>query len=178
MNTTTGESPADLQQELATLARRYRIDDLYVFGSRAEEIAGRVHGRPVAAQYPGSDVDIGVRPAASHWLDARERVQLMIELENLLDVNRVDLVILPEADPFLAVNVIRGELLYCADPHAQAEYELYLLRRAGDLVPLERERMALILGEAQCPLVHFPNGLWSIALPGSTRCSTKSGDCL
>jgi len=146
---TSDVPPSNLRQELAALGRRYNLEAVYVFGSRAEEIAGRVRGQTVPARYPASDVDIGVKPPAGHWLNAKERVEIMITLEDLLDVNRVDLVILPEADPFLAVNVIRGELLYCADPHAQAEYELYLLRRAGDLVPLERERMALILGEAQ-----------------------------
>ena len=55
-------------------------------------------------------MDIGVRPSTGHQLDIREKVQLAIELEDLLDVNRVDLVSLPEADPFVAVNVIRGEL--------------------------------------------------------------------
>jgi predicted nucleotidyltransferase len=141
LNTTTGESPSSLQQELAAIVRRYNVDDLYVFGSRAVEIAGRIRGQSLPSPYPDSDVDIGVKPVAGHWLTAQERVRLTIELEDLLDVNRVDLVILPEADPFLAVNVIRGELLYCADPHAQAEYELYLLRRAGDLAPYAHARM-------------------------------------
>jgi predicted nucleotidyltransferase len=147
LNVGVGESSSGLQRELEAMVRRYSVDDLYVFGSRAEEIAGWLRGQPLPAQYPGSDVDIGVKPAPGHHLSVRDRVQLTIELEDLLDVNRVDLVILPEADPFLAVNVIRGELLYCADHYAQAEYELYVLRRAGDLAPLERERMALILGE-------------------------------
>jgi hypothetical protein len=57
----------------------------------------------------------------------------------------VDLVVLPEADPFLALDVIRGELLTCADADAQAEDELYVLRRAGDLARFARERWRLIL---------------------------------
>jgi hypothetical protein len=56
-------------------------------------------------------------------------------------------VILPEADPFLAANVVRGERLYAENEYRADEYDLYVLRRAGDLAPLERERMALILGE-------------------------------
>ena len=52
--------------------------------------------------------------------------------------------LLTEADPFLAANIIRGERLYAADAHAGVEYELYVLRRAGDLAPLERERLALL----------------------------------
>jgi predicted nucleotidyltransferase len=147
LNTTPGESPSSLQRELEAIAQRYKVDDLYVFGSRAKEIAGRLRGQAATVENTQSDLDVGVKPAAGHLASPKDRVQLMIELEDLFDVSRVDLVILPEADPFLAVNVIRGELLYCADRHAQAEYELYLLRRAGDLVPLERERMALILGE-------------------------------
>ena len=59
----------------------------------------------------------------------------------------MDLVILPEADPFLAANVVRGERLYAENEYRADEYDLYVLRRAGDLAPLERERMALILGE-------------------------------
>jgi len=57
----------------------------------------------------------------------------------------VDLVVLSEADPFLALDVIRGELLWCVDPDVQAEDELYILRRAGGLAPYARERCRLIL---------------------------------
>ena len=46
---------------------------------------------------------------------------------------------------FLALDVIRGELLFCDDSHAQAEYELYVLGRAGDLAPHERARRELAL---------------------------------
>lgn len=57
----------------------------------------------------------------------------------------MDLVMLPEAEAYLALDVVSGELLYCADAVRQAEYELYVLRRAGDLAPFERERRALLL---------------------------------
>lgn len=147
MNTTSNAPGSNLQLELKAIGHRYKIAALYVFGSRAEEIAGRVHGRAVSFRYPDSDVDVGVQPATGHRLSAQDRVRLSIELEDLLGVNRVDLVVLPEADPFLALDIIRGELLYCADADAQAEDELYVLRRAGDLAPLERERLALIFGE-------------------------------
>jgi hypothetical protein len=56
-------------------------------------------------------------------------------------------VCLQEADPFLAANVVRGERLYARDEYEADEYDLYVLRRAGDLAPLERERIALILRE-------------------------------
>ena len=66
-------------------------------------------------------------------------------IRDRFDVGRVDLVVLPEADPFLAVNVIRGERLFADDAYLADEYDLYILRRAADLLPLERERQRLIL---------------------------------
>lgn len=140
----------DLHPSLEEIGRRYNLEAIYVFGSRAEEIAGRVRGQSVLPRYPTSDVDIGVKPASGCRLSVHEQVHLAIELEDLLDVSRVDLVVLPEAGPFLAVEVIRGELLYCVDPDALAEYELYVLRRAGDLLPYACARYQALLdgGEA------------------------------
>ena len=92
-------------------------------------------------------LDIAVLPARGCALSAHDKVCLALALEDMLDVPRVDLVVLPEADPFLAANIVRGERLYAQDAYKADEYDLYVLRRAGDLAPLERERMALILGE-------------------------------
>ncbi len=132
-------------EQLETVASRHNIVALYAFGSRATEIASRVRGQAGPVRNLESDVDIGVQPAPSRRLTAQERVRLAIELEDLLGVSRVDLVVLPEADPFLALDVIRGEVLYCADPDAQAEDELYVLRRAGDLAHYARDRWQHIL---------------------------------
>jgi hypothetical protein len=93
------------------------------------------------------EVDIAVLRTREHPLTARDRVRLMIALGDALNVSRVNLVILPEADPFLAANVVRGERLYAQDTYLADEYDLYILRRAGDLAPQERERIALILGQ-------------------------------
>jgi len=135
-------SPMD---EVKIIGARYQLAAIYVFGSRASEIARRLTGDVAAAVHPGSDVDIGVRPIAGIRLSARDRVRLVADLEDLLGVGRVDLVILGEADPFLALDVIRGELLYCADKDLEAEEELHVLRRAGDLAPYARERWKQIL---------------------------------
>lgn len=137
---------SELSENLAMLARRFGLTEIYVFGSRASEVAARVFGQPASASHPDSDVDIGVRVRRGATLTAKERVLLSIAFEDLFDVGRVDLVILSEAPPFLALDIIAGELLHCEDSLGQAEYELYVLRRAGDLAPLERERRRLILG--------------------------------
>ncbi len=141
------EPCTDLHAAVIDLCRQYDLAVLYVFGSRAEEIAARVRGTEVPPTSAGSDVDVGVLPGRAHPLDVRDRVHLMQALEDLFGVARVDLIVLPEADPFLAANVIRGERLYAEDDYKADEYDLYVLRRAGDLAPFERARMALILEE-------------------------------
>lgn len=136
-----------LQDALGVLCENLGVADLYVFGSRASEIRARVRGEsePEQRSVSASDIDIGVRPIPGRHLHVDEIVQLATELETLLGANRVDVVLLPTAAPFLALEVIRGELLYCADPHAQAKHELYVLRRAGDLAPFQRAREELAL---------------------------------
>ena len=131
-------------EALARLCRQFDIEILYVFGSRAREVREWVSGpRPSLSPKP-TDVDIGVK--ASRVLMARDKVRLSLALEDLLGATRVDLVLLSDADPFLAANIVRGERLCARDTYQADEYDLYVLRRAGDLAPLERERMALILG--------------------------------
>lgn len=132
------------------LAIRFGARDVYVFGSRADEIATRLAGAntdppEVPGGLPAADVDIAVIPTDPHAWDPERRVDFTIAMEDLLGVHRVDLVVLPEADPFLALDAIRGELVYTADPDAQARHELYILRRAADLAPFKRERIRMIL---------------------------------
>ena len=126
---------------LEAVCRHFQLHILYAFGGRGREALGWLHG---SALSPGpSDLDIGVKPA--ELLDVRRKVELAIDLEDLFGVNRVDLVVLPEADPFLAVNVIHGERLFADDSYLADEYDLYVLRRAADLLPFERERQRRIL---------------------------------
>ena len=136
-----------MKHELEDICRRYEAADLYVFGSRAGEVASLFNGSAEPPLPPGSDVDIGIRPASREPWNPRKRVQLTQELEDLFQVHRVDLVLLPEADPFLALDIIRGELLYAQDLDEEARYELFVLRRAGDLMPYKKERTRMILEE-------------------------------
>jgi predicted nucleotidyltransferase len=137
-----------LQEQIAAVSRRFGVASLYVFGSRAAEIAAAFRSDGVVGGLSNSDVDIAVQPTSERKLGARDRVRLAATLEDILGVARVDLVVLPEAPAFLAADAIRGERLYCDDEDRQAREELYYLRRAGDLAPFYRERMrALLAGE-------------------------------
>lgn len=132
---------------LEDIATRFGLDAIYLFGSRATEVAAFLRGgREPDLNHP-SDVDVGVVPTAGRRLTVRDKVRLAITLEDVWDVSRVDLVLLPEASPFLAVDIVAGERMYARDAYALDEYELYVLRRAGDLAPFERERRQRVLWE-------------------------------
>ena len=135
----------DAGERLVAIAGRFHLDAVYVFGSRAREIHASVNtGAPLTDSR--SDIDIGVLPEPRHHLDARHRVDLVLELEDLFAGGRVDLVVLPEAPPMLAADIVAGELLVATNRLREAEYQLYVLRRAADLAPFERERRAIVLG--------------------------------
>jgi predicted nucleotidyltransferase len=135
----------DLMAGLAAICERYGIDALYVFGSRALEIARVVRSGQPPISEALSDVDIGVLPKRGFAIGPRAKVRLMAELEDFLGVGRVDLVSLPEASPFLAVEIVQGELVHEADADRSAEYELFVQRRAADLAVFERERVRDVL---------------------------------
>jgi predicted nucleotidyltransferase len=130
------------QEALKRICDQYEILILYAFGSRADE-AWQYVQRGIPLKEGPSDLDIGVLPAQP--LHVKQKVTLTIALEDFFNVNRVDLVVIPEAGPFLAANIIRGERLYAKDSRQADEYDLYILRRAGDLAFFEQERMKLTL---------------------------------
>ena len=134
-------------ESLSQMAEKYSLSVIYGFGSRSKEALDFISGRNRIFNFKGADLDIGVLPETTVRLTVHQKVDLAADLEDLFAAHRVDLVGLPEADPFLAANIIRGERLYCRDETEADEYELYILRRAGDLAPLERERIGLILGK-------------------------------
>jgi predicted nucleotidyltransferase len=132
-------------QKIGQLCKKYQVKALYVFGSRSTEALHAFQDDTYKLKQSQSDLDIGILSQASFSLD--NKVSLALELEELFNVSRVDLVVLQEADAFLAANIIRGERLYAKDSYLADEYDLFVLRRAGDLAALERERMAMILQE-------------------------------
>lgn len=137
-----------LQSRLEELCKQHNVEIMYAFGSRCRELKGYVFGEGPIEKTSLSDADIGVEISGSRRMSVKSKVELMIELEDFFDVNRVDLVDLADADPFVAANVIRGERLYAEDTYRADEYDLYVLRRAGDLAHFERERLRLIFGES------------------------------
>jgi predicted nucleotidyltransferase len=125
-------SNAEIERELRSFgAGDPRILALYLFGSR---------GRREETEQ--SDVDVGILWRAEQAL--RDVLLLEDNLERRLGL-KVDLVDAGRANAFLALDIIRGERVFCADPDRGDEFELYVMRRAGDLAPFERERRRRLL---------------------------------
>ncbi len=135
----------DLKDEIAGLARKYRLQIIYAFGSRAKEVFGRVTGQTRRSSRSKSDLDIGVKPQRP--LTVKEKVEIALFFEDRFDVPRVDVVVIPEAPAQLAYEIVTGELLYAKNENFEAEYQLYIMRRAGDLLPYERLKKEMILGK-------------------------------
>lgn len=120
-----------LEKVVKVAAADPEIRALYLFGSQ-----------PSGRARPDSDLDLGVlyrtrRPLAAS-LTLEEQIEQIIG-------EHVDVVDVARASAFLALDIVRGERIFCRDSTDTDRFELYVLRRAGDLLPFERERQALLL---------------------------------
>lgn len=116
----------------AVVAGRPDVLAMYVFGSQARGDAR-----------PDSDIDLGV------LYRTPQALATTLALEGVLEKaigTKVDLIDAARAGAFLALDIVRGERILTRDPTETDRFELYVLRRAGDLLPFERQRQALLLG--------------------------------
>jgi len=109
----------------------------YHFGSSAD-----------GAAHASSDVDVGVLFRTRVPLE--ELIRIEIRLDDSIP-QTVDLVDVKRAGPFVALEIIRGDRFFCRDETAADEFDLYVLRRAGDLEYFERERRAFFLDSPFAP---------------------------
>ncbi|MDR7578419.1 MAG: nucleotidyltransferase domain-containing protein [Armatimonadota bacterium] len=132
--------PPDWRERLEGLAdvgASHGVDLLYVFGSAAR---------------PGSetpeDVDLAYLPGPAFRFEA-----FYADISRLLRTDRVDLVDLSQASPFVAFEAVRtGRLLYRRSVDVENTFELSVLARYRDAVVrlrhLERKRRELAGGRA------------------------------
>lgn len=121
---------------IEVLERHPEVVGAYLFGSRAR-----------GDETEASDLDFAV--LCNTALGLERMVELQDELERACG-RSVDLVDAARASPFLALDIVRGERIFERDGRRLDEFDLYVLRRAGDLAPFERERRrALLAPEAR-----------------------------
>ena len=116
---------------VAVLERHPEVVGAYLFGSR---------GR--GEETDGSDVDVAVLFEGP--TDLEHTIALEDEIERSVGLP-VDLVDVARAGAFLALDAIRGERIFERDGRRLDEFDLYVLRRAGDLAHFERERRRTLL---------------------------------
>jgi predicted nucleotidyltransferase len=133
-----------IKEIIGQIAAKYGLQIIYAFGSRAKEALEVVEGRIERLSSTPSDLDMGVKPERP--LTVQEKVEIAIFFEDLFDLPRVDVVVLPEAPVSLAAEIVLGEILYAKDSTYEAEYQLYIMRMAADLLPYERAKQKMILG--------------------------------
>lgn len=133
----------NIKEEIKKIAHQYNLQIIYAFGSRAKEVLDVIEGRLDKISPKPSDLDIGVK--SQRPLGVEEKVEIAILFEDLFNVGRVDLIVLSEAPPFLALEIVTGEILYAEDPTYEAEYQLYTMRKAADLYPYEKMKQKIIM---------------------------------
>jgi hypothetical protein len=134
-----------IKEEIENTASQYGLQIIYAFGSRAKEASDLVQNRIEHLSPTPADLDIGVKNGRP--LTIEEKVKIAIFFEDLFDVSRVDLIVLPEAPVSLALEIVTGEILYMQNSTYEAEYQLYIMRMAADLLPYERMKQRMIMGD-------------------------------
>jgi len=132
-------------ERVEQVCQKFRVKAFYIFGSRRADMLRFLQDETFQLPPSQSDLDIGVLTHPPFSVEAK--VELTLALEDIFGISNVDLFVLQEVDAFLAANIIRGDRVYAEDSYLADEYELFVLRRAGDLAEFERQRMAMILQE-------------------------------
>jgi predicted nucleotidyltransferase len=124
------------RSDLEQLAERFDLAAVYLFGSRADDGLRLLRGEPVARE--GSDLDVGV-VFRDPGFDPRRLSLLQVGLEDLFTPLRVDLVPLQRVDPLFQYNAIDGHRVAAPDLLAADRWELVVMNRAEELLPIQRQ---------------------------------------
>jgi predicted nucleotidyltransferase len=121
---------------LDRLCQRFELAAVYLFGSRADDGLRRLQGEPIARE--GSDLDVGV-VFRDPGFDARRLSLLQVDLEDLFGPLRVDLVPLQRVDALFQFHAIDGHRVAAPDPTVANRWELVVMNRAEELLPIQRQ---------------------------------------
>ncbi|MGD2115420.1 MAG: nucleotidyltransferase domain-containing protein [Acidobacteriota bacterium] len=123
------------RQRLDAICRELGLRAVYLFGSRADDGLSVLEGRSVDGE--GSDLDVGV-VFRDREVPVERLGPLQVELEEVFAPLRVDLVPLQRVDALFRFEALDGHRVAAPDPIAADYYELYVMRRAAELLPIER----------------------------------------
>ena len=124
------------QDHLDGLCTTHGLLAVYLFGSRSEDGLRLLEGEPVEA--PGSDLDVGVvfpGKVPGPW----PLGGLQVDLEEIFAPLRIDLVPLQKVDALFQFDAIDGHRIAASDAERADEWELVVMRRAAELLPIQRQ---------------------------------------
>lgn len=124
------------QEILDRLCRKHGVLAVYLFGSRADDGLRLLRGEEVARE--GSDLDVGVvfRRSPGNPLVLS---QLQVDLEDVFSPLQVDLVPLHHVDALFQFSAIDGHRVAATDSDEADRYELVVMNRAEELLPIQRQ---------------------------------------
>jgi len=124
------------QEALNRLSREYGLLAVYLFGSRADDGLRLLRGEAVSREE--SDLDVGIvfrEPLRNPRILSR----LQVELEDVFEPLRVDVVPLQRVDALFQFSAIDGHRIAATDPDEADRYELVVMNRAAELLPIQRQ---------------------------------------
>jgi predicted nucleotidyltransferase len=115
---------------------KYGLLAIYLFGSRADDGLRLLRGELVS--HEGSDLDIGIV-----YLEREPRLyrlgSIQVELSDVFSPLKTDVVPLQKVDPLFQFRAIDGHRIVATDTHRVDLYELDVMRRAAELLPVQRQ---------------------------------------
>lgn len=123
------------RKQLERICREFDLLAVYLFGSQAD--AGVAYLDGVEPVRNHSDLDVGVVFRDPNF-DPRRLTVLQVALEELLAPFRVDVVPLQRVDALFQFEAVDGHRVAAPDEEAADRYELVVMRRAAELLPIER----------------------------------------
>ncbi len=124
------------QEQIERLCKEFGILAVYLFGSRADDGLRLLRDEAVARD--GSDLDVGIVFHDSAF-DPGLLATLQVEMEGIFEPLRVDLVPLQRVDALFQFNAIDGHRVAVGDADQADRYELVVMSRAAELLPIQRQ---------------------------------------
>lgn len=124
------------QKALEDVRDRYGLLAVYLFGSRADDGLRLMRGEAIEAT--GSDLDIGIvfSKDVPHLLKLGG---IQLELSNVFTPLTIDVVPLHKVDPLFQFRAIDGHRIIESDRHRADIFELEVMRRGAELLPVQRQ---------------------------------------
>jgi len=124
------------QEILDQLCRDHGVLAVYLFGSRADDGLRLLKGEEVSRE--GSDLDVGVVFQDSS-ISFERLASLQVGLEDVFAPLRIDLVPVNRVDALFQFAAVDGHRIVETDVDAADDYELRVMNRAADLLPIQRQ---------------------------------------